>query len=123
MMDYQIKALIVEDDAIQAQLMEIFLKSLNYLVVGIADTGEKAIKMVKSRNPDLILMDIKLKGKLDGIDAAKEIMKLNQFSLIYITGNVAADYNKRIEQTSYVDFLKKPISKEILSNALFKCFI
>lgn len=119
----QVRVLIVEDDKIQALVTETLLESLNYMVVGIADTGEKAIRMFETRKPDLVLMDIKLKGEMDGIETARELLKSSHVSLIYITGNTDVDYSKRIKETRYIDFLNKPINKEILSDALVKCFI
>ncbi len=66
------KILIVEDEAIIAMEIENQLQSLGYEVTSIVDTGEKAIEKAESDKPDLILMDIRIKGEMDGIEAAEE---------------------------------------------------
>ena len=79
------KILIVEDEIIEAMSFEQSLKSLNYDVVGIASTGEDALHKVAQLDPDLVLMDIVLKGEMDGIDTAtyiKIIMVHQLFTLL-----------------------------------------
>ncbi len=63
------KILTVEDEAIIAMEIENQLQSLGYEVTSIVDTAEKAIKKTGEDKPDLILMDIRIKGEMDGIDA------------------------------------------------------
>lgn len=65
--------LIVEDDAIIAMALENQLHKLGYSVSGIVGCGEDAIEKVKANTPDLILMDIVLKGEIDGIETAQKI--------------------------------------------------
>jgi len=65
--DLKSKILIVEDEMIEAMNFERSLVSFGYDVVGIASTGDDAIKMADELKPDLILMDIVLKGEMDGI--------------------------------------------------------
>ncbi|MBT4286518.1 MAG: response regulator, partial [Deltaproteobacteria bacterium] len=64
------KILIVEDEAIIAMKIESQLQSLGYEVTSIVDTGEKVIQKAEEDKPDLILMDIRIKGGMDGIDTA-----------------------------------------------------
>ncbi len=64
------RILIVEDEAIIAMELESQLQSLGYEVTSIVDTGEKAIEKAEADKPDLMLMDIRIKGDMDGIDAA-----------------------------------------------------
>ena len=68
----KIKILIVEDEAILAKTIEDTLTDMGYFITGIADTGIGAIELFSSTEPDLILMDIRLKGKMDGIEAAEK---------------------------------------------------
>jgi len=121
-MDRQRKVLIVEDVYLQAFVIKVFLENLHYNVVGIAESGEEAIEMTAELHPDLVLMDIMLEGELDGIDAAKRILESSGISLIYITTETDISFRKRAEQTDYVDYLIKPISKEILGEVLVECF-
>lgn len=122
-MAHKSRVLIVEDDKTQALIMEKMLHRLGYIPIGIADTADKAIKMFTSRKPDLVLMDIKLIGEKDGIEAAEEMLKLWYAQLIYISGIDVFEYSKRLKQTHYIDYLKKPINETILSSALSKCYI
>ncbi|MEX0770955.1 MAG: response regulator [Balneolaceae bacterium] len=114
---------IVEDDPLQANVMTMLLNSLDYDVVGVAETGEEAIKLVVDLKPGLVLMDIMLKGELDGIEAAKKILSGSgsDISLIYITGNSDSFHRRRADKTNYVDYLVKPITKKNLTDALAKC--
>lgn len=122
-MSNNFRVLIVEDDKLQALITEKMVEKLGYIPIGNVDTAEKAISMCKSRYPDIVLMDMKLKGEIDGIEAANEIFKLRDFPLIFITGSDEIETNKRIKQTQYIEVVKKPFNNEILSNALSKCFI
>ena len=90
-MNSKYKILIVEDEILVATDIQESLESLGYAVVGIADTGLKAIKAVANELPDLILMDINLKGEMTGIEAAKLISKDNDVPIIYLTANADID--------------------------------
>jgi CheY-like chemotaxis protein len=65
--------LIVEDEAITALEMQKILESWDYDILSVVSTGEAAIEEVKNSQPDLILMDIILKGEMDGVEAANKI--------------------------------------------------
>ena len=79
------KILIVEDEIIIAKDIENTLLKDGFTVVGLASTGEKAIEEINKTNPDLVLMDIKLKGKMDGIETAEVIRNQFDLPLIYLT--------------------------------------
>lgn len=107
----------------QAFSIKNMLQHLGHAPIGIADTAEKAIRMYTSRHPDLILMDIQLNGEKDGVEAAKEMLKLWYKPVIYISGMDVSKYQDRIKQTLNRGILQKPINKEILSDTLLKCYI
>jgi len=65
--------MIVEDETIVAMTLEDALHNMGYAVVGPVSTADEAVKMAASEQPDLILMDIRIKGERDGISAAEEI--------------------------------------------------
>lgn len=111
---------IVEDEGILTLLNTKYLNELGHTVVGSANNGADAILKIKMLNPDLILMDIKLKGEIDGIDAMKEIEKFCRIPVVYVTGNSEADTYKRAEETQMIDFLIKPISLQMLKAAIDK---
>ena len=71
--------LVVEDESIVSKDIQHSLKKLGYNVVGAASTGEKAFELAQSERPDIILMDIMLKGDINGIETAERVKnELNQ---------------------------------------------
>src|ERR1043165_2125327 len=77
--------LIVEDESIVAKDIQHSLKKLGYTVVGMCSTGEDAIKAAEETKPDLVLMDIMLKGDMSGIEAAGKIREKFNIPIIYLT--------------------------------------
>lgn len=80
-----ITILIVEDELIAAESLKLDLERKGYTIAGIADSGEKAVEMARHTRPDLILMDIMLKGHIDGIQASQMIRQDCEVPIIYIT--------------------------------------
>ena len=112
------KILIVEDEAIIAMEMESELQSLGYEVSSIVDTGEKAIQKAETDKPNIILMDIRIKGEMDGIDAAEVIR--NRFGITVIFSTAYLD-EKRIERakiTMPFGYVLKPIQERDLKVAI-----
>ncbi len=68
------RILVVEDEHIVAMGIQVMLKSLEYTVTGVASSGEDAVSKAESTRSDLVLMDIMLKGNLNGVEASKEII-------------------------------------------------
>lgn len=117
------KVLIVEDDNIQQIILERFINQMGHTVIGSSAKGAQAIESaLRIGAVDLILMDINLADNIDGIEAAKEINKHRDVKLVYITSSDDPEYIERANQTNYVDYLKKPISKEHLESAFQKAF-
>ena len=79
------KILIVEDESVNAKLLESRVRKFGYIPIGPAQTGEAAIELAIAEYPDLVLMDIRLQGEMDGIEAAKIIKEKIQTQIIYIT--------------------------------------
>ncbi len=106
--------LIVEDEAIIAMEIENQLQSLGYEVTSIVDTGKKAIQKAEEDRPDLILMDIRIKGEMDGIDAAEEIR--NQFGIpvIFSTAYLDGQRIERAKITMPFGYVLKPIQERDL---------
>lgn len=109
---------IVEDDEILVLVNTMLVKSLGHNVVGKANNGLDAIEQIKNLNPDVILMDIKIIGEMDGIDAMKEIQKFANIPVIYVTGNSEPETYARAKETNFKSFLIKPINIELLKEAL-----
>lgn len=100
--------LIVEDERVSATDLKDTLISFGYEVTGIAVSGEQAIRMVDVTIPDLILMDIRLSGKLTGIDAAEQILRNHAIPIIYLTAYADPDLVERAKLTKPYGYLLKP---------------
>lgn len=104
------KVLIVEDDLIIALSTEKMIERLGCEVIKMVTTGEEAVKVAIESRPDLILMDIRLAGEMDGIDATREIRKhLNGVRIIYVTGNADPAYREKAEGSGFEAYLIKPV--------------
>ncbi|MGH7258777.1 MAG: response regulator, partial [Nitrospiraceae bacterium] len=77
--------LVVEDEPIVAKDIQLSLRRLGYRVPATATSGEEAIRKAKESHPDLILMDIVLKGKMDGVETVQHIRKQYDVPVIYLT--------------------------------------
>lgn len=110
-MKEKIKILIVEDDMIIAANISLQLSKLGYEVTGIESRGEDAIKHALDNHPDIILMDIQLKGKLNGIEAAKQIQNKADIPLIYLTANSDDVSFQKAKETHPYAFISKPFTK------------
>lgn len=111
------KIFIVEDEMIIALMLEQMIKNLGHEVVGKVMSGEEAIEDALRLRPDLILMDIRLKGEMDGIQAMSEIRKEIDIPVIFITGNTDNLYKERIQRSEHMGFLKKPVTLHDLSRS------
>jgi PAS domain S-box-containing protein len=110
--------LVVEDESIIALNLTENLKSLGYGVVGIAASGEKAVQKAVKLHPDLVLMDIRLKGKMDGIQAAQQIWESLQIPVIYVTGHSDQSTLQRAKITAPFGYIIKPVKERELSVAI-----
>ncbi len=104
--------LVVEDEAIVSKDIQHSLKKLGYNVVGSASTGEKAIELATELKPDIVLMDIMLKGQLTGIEAAEEIKLRIDVPVIYLTAYADEGTLSRAKVTEPYGYIIKPF-KEI----------
>lgn len=89
------RILVVEDEYIVAMGIRIMLKNLEHTVTDVVSSGEEAISKAESTRPDLVLMDIMLKGNLNGIEASKEIITQLGIQVVYLT---ACSDHKLLEQ-------------------------
>lgn len=103
---------------IEAMNFEQSLTSFGYDVVGIASTGEDALKKVAELKPDLILMDIILKEQMNGIEVASKVKDEFDIPVIYLTAHPEESAVKRAKLTSPYGYLIKPVSKTELKNTI-----
>lgn len=104
------KILIIEDDRLISLMLSKMVQKMGHEVVAIHAEGEKAITSVNELQVDLILMDIMLEGKIDGIQTMHAIQQHHTVPVIYITGNSDDSTKNRAASTNYVDYLIKPVT-------------
>ena len=110
--------LVVEDEIIVAKNIENKLTGLGFNVVATTSTGEDAIEKAKSLNPDLVLMDIKLKGEIDGIEAARVIREEKHLPIIYLTSYPDDETFRRAIETEPFGYLIKPFDAKELQRTI-----
>ena len=109
------RVLIVEDNLMIAYLMETYLQESGYVeVIGSVDNGADAIKMAIDLNPDVILMDIRIEGDIDGIETADMINESSEIPIIYTSGNSDQKTTDRASKSNMQSFLVKPVNKREL---------
>jgi DNA-binding LytR/AlgR family response regulator len=108
----KINVLVVEDESIVSKDIQYSLKKLGYNVVGAAATGEKAIELAGEKNPDIILMDIMLKGDITGIEASAEIKEKYNIPIIFLTAYADENTLSKAKVTEPYAYIIKPF-KEI----------
>ncbi len=117
-MGIPIKILIVEDEMIIAANISLQLNKLGYKISGIVSRGEDILNSIKKDTPNIILLDIQLKGKLDGIEAAKLVQKEYEIPIIFLTSNTDDTYFNRAKEIEPYAFISKPFKKLDLQHAI-----
>lgn len=112
------KILVVEDEKIVAKDIINTLKRLGYFVTAAVSSGEEAIIKASEAQPDLILMDIRLKGKMDGIEAAEEIRTNYNIPVIYLTANADETTLQRAKLTEPFGYIVKPFDERDLHTTI-----
>lgn len=112
------KLMLVDDEVVITTQLEEILTSMGYEVLGTAVSGEEAVKMAKDLRPDLILMDIVMPGKMDGIAAAEKIRAELDISIIFITAHTDKDLVNRAKHTEPDGYVLKPFQEEQIRAAI-----
>lgn len=110
------RILVVEDEWLVAHESESALEDAGYVVVGVAASADEAVTMADIHRPDLVLMDIRLQGDGDGIDAAIEINRRLRIRSVFVTANVDAPTRERAQAAEPVAWIAKPYSTQQLLN-------
>lgn len=106
------RVLIVEDDFMLSLINKKHIELMGHKVVASVTNAAEAIEAVKEHAPDVVIMDIRLEGKMDGIDAMEEIGKFSPVPAIYISGNSDKKNKDRAAKTNMLAFCVKPIHFE-----------
>ena len=112
-----VKVLIVEDEAITALDLRYSLQDLGYDVVGVVDTGIDAIEASHKLKPDVVLMDIKLKGEMEGTEAGQAISKLG-IHVIFVSANTDISTIEESNIGGTFAFVSKPFDLEKLNQTI-----
>ncbi|EWY39562.1 histidine kinase [Skermanella stibiiresistens SB22] len=113
-----VKVLIVEDDRIVARDIQQQLTRIGHGVVGTTATGEQALALTLELRPDLVLMDIRLEGDMDGIDAAQRIRERCQIPVIFLTAYADDETVERASRTEPFGYLLKPFEDSQLRTVI-----
>jgi len=117
-MGHLVKILVVEDNMLIGAKIALQLASFGYEVAGILPQGEEAIAYMKENIVDIILLDINLKEKTDGIETAKQIQKQFSVPVIYLTANADEATFNRAKITKPAAFISKPFKQVDLQRAI-----
>jgi two-component system, response regulator PdtaR len=110
--------LIVEDEPIVSMQLQESLEAMGHEVPAIIDSGDAVLAAVLVHKPDLILMDIKLRSFIDGVDAIKRVKLICDIPVIYLTAYPSKGSQDRADRTSPVAYLVKPISDTLLRESI-----
>ena len=112
------QVLVVEDERIVAKDIQSSLQKLGYVVPDMVSSGEEAIAKVEKGDPDLVLMDIMLKGNMDGVEAAEQIRSRFNVPVVYLTAH-ADDYTlQRAKMTESFGYILKPFEEKELHTTI-----
>jgi len=112
------RILVVEDEFIIARAIENSLEMMGYSVIDVVSSGKRAIEKTESKKPDLILMDIKLQGEMDGIEAACQIRSRFNVPVIFLTAYSDEYLKERANKTDPVGYIIKPFKNQALKSAI-----
>jgi len=112
------KILVVEDDNIIGMEIRDRVENLGYDVPAVLSYGEEAIAKVEVLKPDLILMDIQLRGKVDGIQAAEQIRRNYDIPVVYLTAYADDNTLKRAKITEPFGYVIKPFEERDLASTI-----
>jgi DNA-binding LytR/AlgR family response regulator len=118
----KIKVLVVEDSALIAEDIAFKLGKHHFEVMEIFDKGEDVLEYLKKNQPDLVLLDIRLAGALDGISTAYMIQKTYSIPIVYLSDLSDKDTVDRAKQTRPANYLTKPFSEADLVRAIDLAF-
>ncbi|MCW3104404.1 MAG: response regulator receiver [Bacteroidetes bacterium] len=104
------KILVVEDDYILAMVQAKFIQKMGFTVVASVTNGIDAIEAVKKYSPDIIIMDVRIDGDMDGVQTMMEIRKFSEVPVIYSTGNSESALMERAKDTNMKGFFVKPVN-------------
>lgn len=107
---FSLKILIVEDDSVSALLLQRALEKNNHIIIGIADSGEKALDLLEENQADIVMMDISLAGELDGIKTTEIINEKYDIPVVYLSASSDAETLNKVVGTNPSAYVIKPFN-------------
>jgi PAS domain S-box-containing protein len=118
------RVMIVEDDRVVARDIRTQVSRMGHSVVGVTGSGEEAVTLAAAQQPDLVLMDIRLDGEMDGIEAAQRIRSKNRIPVVFLTAYGNEQIMRRASLTEPFGYLLKPFEepqmRTVIQMALYK---
>jgi CheY-like chemotaxis protein len=115
-----IRVMLVEDEILISEMLSDMLEDLGHTVCSTLASGENALGEVLKEKPDLVIMDIKLKGAMTGIEAARAIKQARDIPIIYLTGYSDGVVVEQARETGAAGYLVKPVTKDELRKSIDK---
>jgi len=113
-----LRALIVEDEVLIAEELRERLSRLGFSVIGAVDSADEGIAIATREAPDLVLMDIRLRGEKDGVQAAQEIREQVDVSIVYVSAHSDLLTVERAKRTDHDGFILKPFHRRELQSVI-----
>ncbi len=117
------RILLVEDEFVVAFEMKIALEGMGFTVCGMVATGDDAIKCAEREQPDCVLMDVNLKGEMDGIEAARRIRAQLGIRTAFLSGYPVEELMRRVADVRPIDLFVKPLEYDRLEQVLTTFFL
>jgi CheY-like chemotaxis protein len=114
----QEKLLIVEDEILVATDIHAMVENQGYSVIAVVDNGKEAVRVATEQKPDLVLMDINLKGDMDGIEAAGRIRSQSEIPIVFLTAHAEEGLLERAKLVFPFGYLLKPVQERELKATL-----
>ena len=112
------RLMLVDDQVVAVMELEEHLRLMGYDIVGMASSGQEAVSMAKDLRPDLVLMDIVMPGKWDGIAAAERIKAELDIPVIFLTGYAEEHFIERAKKVEPFGYVLKPLQEEQIKVAI-----
>jgi len=116
------KILIVEDETLLALSLSLSLQEEGHIITGCVTSGEKALAMIEKDRPDIVLIDIKLDGGMDGIETSWRIRREHALPIVFMTGNTDHGTLQLANELDPVGILRKPINDHEVLSVIRKAF-
>lgn len=113
-----LRALIIEDEALIVEELKERLSVMGFSIIGVVDSADEGVALATAQRPDLVLMDIRLRGDKDGTQACQEIREQVDPAIVYLTAYSDHRTMERVKATDYDGFILKPFRKHEMQSTI-----